>query len=55
MLPKASQAAGPYGLTFFVDTHGWPGCVKGFFSNLKKKKFEIFKKHFSTGNAGPFS
>ena len=25
MSPIAGQTAGPNGLTFFVDTHGWPG------------------------------
>ena len=29
MLPIADHTAGPNGLTFFVDTHGWPGDVKG--------------------------
>ena len=24
---KAGQMAGPNGLTFVVDTHGWPGDV----------------------------
>ena len=27
MLPIADQTAGPNGLKFFVDTHGWPGVV----------------------------
>ena len=29
MLRIAGQTAGPIGLTFFVDTHGWPGGVIG--------------------------
>ena len=29
MFPKAGQMAGPNGLNFFVDTHGWPGGVIG--------------------------
>ena len=29
MLPIADQTAGPNGLKFFVDTHWWPGGVKG--------------------------
>ena len=29
MLPIAGQTAGPIGLKFFVDTHGWPGGVIG--------------------------
>ena len=42
MLPIAGQTAGPIGLTFFVDTHGWPGGVKGkiyFKKNLSNKFF----------------
>ena len=27
MFPIAGQAAGPIGLNFFVDTHGWPGVL----------------------------
>ena len=34
MVPIAGQTAGPIGLKFFVDTHGWPGG--------SKKKFQIF-------------
>ena len=41
MFPIAGQTAGPIGLTFFVDTHGWPGGVKG-----NKKKSKIFFKFF---------
>ena len=41
MLPIAGQTAGPNGLNFFVDTHGWPGGFKAkkfdFFFVLKKK------------------
>ena len=29
MFPLACQTAGPIGLKFFVDTHGWPGGVLG--------------------------
>ena len=29
MLPIAGQMAGPNGVKFFVDTHGWPGDVLG--------------------------
>ena len=29
MFPIAGQTAGPIGLKFFVDTHGWPGGVIG--------------------------
>ena len=43
MFPIAGQTAGPNGLTFFVDTHGWPTGVVGLkkikFKNLKKIKF----------------
>ena len=28
MLRIAGHTAGPVGLTFFVDTHGWPGGVR---------------------------
>ena len=30
MFPIARQTAGPIGLTFFVDTHGWPGSAVSF-------------------------
>ena len=43
MFPIAGQTAGPIGLNFFVDTHGWPGGDKG----LKKSIF--FSKFFSHG------
>ena len=36
MLPIAGQTAGPIGLKFFVDTHGWPG------GDIGKKKIENF-------------
>ena len=43
MLRKAGQTAGPIGLIFFVDTHGWPGVLL-----LKAKKIRIyFFKFFS--------
>ena len=29
MLPIANQIAGSIGLTFFVDTQGWPGVFIG--------------------------
>ena len=29
MFPIADQTAGPIGLNFFVNTHGWPGGVIG--------------------------
>ena len=35
MFPVAGQTAGPNGLTFFMDTHGWPGVPKA-------KKHRIF-------------
>ena len=37
MLRIAGQTAGPIGLNFFVDTHGWPGgcySLKNVFFNL---------------------
>ena len=48
MLRIAGQTAGPIGLNFFVDTHGYPGV-------LKAKKIDICFNFFSTANAGPFS
>ena len=47
MLPIAGITAGPNGLKFLVNTHGWPGV-------LRQKKIEIFcccfiSKFFSTG------
>ena len=55
MLPIASQTAGPNGLKFFVDTHGYPVGVIG----LKHLKFFFIsffiKIFFSTGNTGHFS
>ena len=38
MLRTAGKTAGPIGLPFFVDTHGWPGIAK-FQIFLNKKKF----------------
>ena len=29
VLPLAGQTAGPIGLKFCADTHGWSGCVIG--------------------------
>ena len=52
MLPIAGQTAGSNGLKLFVDTQGWPGCIR-----LKKFEFfNIFFQHFflkknSLGNA----
>ena len=43
MLLIAGQTAGPNGLNFFADTHGWLGGYR-----LKKLDFfNIFKKNFS--------
>ena len=42
MLRIAGKTAVAIGLTFFVDTHEWPGGVKKskfLFKNLKKKIF----------------
>ena len=42
MLPLAHQTAGPIGLKFFVDTHGWQRCYR-----LKKSYFfQIFFFHW---------
>ena len=49
MLPIAGKTARPIGLTFFVDTHGWPGGVLGFKKNrsfFSKFLFFKFKKMF---------
>ena len=63
MFPIAGQTAGPTGLKFFVDTHGWPGgCYR--LKKIENKFFFVrnfffqnffFNIFFSTGNAGPFS
>ena len=42
MLRRAGQTAGPIGLKFFVDTHRWPGGVKG----LKNSKNFVLKFFF---------
>ena len=34
MLSIVGQTAGPIGLKFFVDTHGWPMGVKGYFKKI---------------------
>ena len=49
MFPIAGQTAGPIGLKFFVDTHGWPGVSQA-------KKIEIFffpKLFFTRATPGP--
>ena len=51
MSPIARQTAGPNGLKFFVNTHGWPGVV---FKALKNDFSPQFYFVF-TCNAGPFS
>ena len=43
----AGQTSRPNGLNFFVDTHGWPGGVKGY----KKRNFN--KKKCSRATPGP--
>ena len=49
MLRIAGQKAGPNGLNFFVDTHGWPREFLG-----KKKSKKNVLHYFFTVNAGPF-
>ena len=39
MLHIADHTAGPNGLTFFVDIHGWPGMLKA------KKNLVFSKQH----------
>ena len=46
MLPIASQTAGPNGLKFFVDTHGWPEGVIG-------QKIKFFFSKFFLSQATP--
>ena len=41
MLCKASQPAGPIGLKFFVDTHGWSGVLQN-----KKNRNNFFQNNF---------
>ena len=43
MLPIAGKSAGPIGLKFFVDTHGWPHGVIG------KKNLIFFKQNVFHG------
>ena len=54
MLPIAAQTAGPNGLKFFVDTHGWPGSFRQKKIRNYFLQFFLIKKKISTGNAGPF-
>ena len=42
MLRTAGQTAGQIGLTFFVDTHGWPGVLYA----KQKSKIFFFKFFF---------
>ena len=42
MLSIAGQTAGLIGLTFFVDTHGWPGGVNQFFQTFFFQTFFKF-------------
>ena len=39
MLPIAGKTAGPNGLKFFLDIHGWPGGCH------RLKKFQYFFSH----------
>ena len=39
MFPIAGQTAGPIGLQFFVDTHGWPGGSYWLKNRFLKKYF----------------
>ena len=38
LLPLAGQTAGPNGLNFFGDTHGWPGVSQAKKNRTLKKK-----------------
>ena len=54
MFPIAGQTAGPIGLNFFVDTHGWPGGVlyfkksKSIYFNVKQLAHNVFKEMFES-------
>ena len=48
MLHIAGPTAGPIGLTFFVDTHGWPGSVIG------KNKLKFFQNSTPGSSASDF-
>ena len=48
MLRIAGQMAGPIGLNFFVDTHGWGGEIK-----FEKKNFPKKKKKIPRATPGP--
>ena len=57
MFPIAGQTAGPIGLEFFVDTHGWPGGDIGL-KNPNSFFFEIFffsKFFFLWATPGPLA
>ena len=43
MFPIAGQTAGPIGLKFFGDTHGWPGVSQ---AKIEKKISTLFFKIF---------
>ena len=45
MLPITDQMAGPIGLKFIVDTHGWPESVIGY--TKFEKNFKFFLHFFS--------
>ena len=51
MLSIAGQTAGPIGLKFVVDAHGWPGVLKAKKIDLKKC---IFFSIFFHGQRRPF-
>ena len=45
MLPLAGQTAGPNGLKFFVNTHGWLGGVLGNNNKISNIFLTIFFSH----------
>ena len=49
LLPIAGQTAGLIGLTFFADTHGWPGGV----ISEKARIFLFFYFIFPRATPGP--
>ena len=48
MLAIAGQTAGPIGLKFVVDTHGWPGVLQAKKNDLKKSYLFYLKLNFSS-------
>ena len=52
MLPLAGQTAGPNGLTFFVDPHGWP---VDFLGQKNEFVFNFFCQFFTSNFCIPWA